>query len=109
MNQLASWSTKVDATLTQPGSLAATYAEYKAQTSRAAVTMGTHLSPETVRQIPGGWLLFDPGRLYLQWLRVLCCRPDRDAVSQRPAASWPAGAWRRCQRGRRNAVSRHLV
>ena len=66
MDQLASLATTHDATLTKPGSLAATYAEYNATIARADNAMGLTGPPGTVTKVAeGSWLLaFSDGLSY---------------------------------------------
>ena len=66
MDELASSSTTHDATLTKPGSLAATYGEYNATIARAANAIGNPYPPGTVTKVAeGSWLLaFSDGESY---------------------------------------------
>jgi hypothetical protein len=62
VDEFASSATAHDATLTKPGSLAATYGEYEATFARSEVATGNTVPTGTVTKVAGGiWLMAFPG------------------------------------------------
>jgi hypothetical protein len=60
LRTIANGDTKADPTLTQPGSLAATYLQEQTQQAAAVAADGNPYPAQAVQQIAGGWRIGDP-------------------------------------------------